>query len=52
MVIDVRTIIGLLNTFISLVRKIKETMFPPICSYVTLKSTENREKNIFAHSVK
>lgn len=33
MVIDVRTVTGLLNTLISLVRKIKETMSPPICSY-------------------
>lgn len=52
MVIDMRTIIGLLNTFTSLVRKIKEITFPWIWSYVTMKTTENREKNIFAHPTK
>lgn len=50
MLTDLRTVINLLNAFTSLVRKMKETIFPPICSYITLKSTENREQNVFAHS--
>lgn len=46
MLIDVRIVIILLNTSISFCRKIKETILPPICSYITLESTESKDQNV------